>query len=100
MKIPGNGWQDGKQGNFFCLHLQCAVIWIARMIEINKIRIQPVINIVNTEDPATMKFLIYFMSGGINGGQVQAIIWREPVLIDPAEILGERSFYDIEFFRI
>ena len=100
MKIPGNGWQDGEKGNFFCLHLQGTVVRVACLIKVNKVWIQAVINIVNTEDPATIKFLVYFMGGGVNGSQVQAVIRRQPVLVDPAEILGKRSLHEIEFFWI
>jgi len=100
MKVPCNGWQNRKKRDFFCLYLKRTVIGTARLVEINKIGVQTVVNIVNAKNPTTVKLFIYFMSGCINGSEVKAVIWREPVLIDPAEILCERSFYNVKFFRI
>src|SRR5450432_3279718 len=87
MKIPGNGWQNREKGYFFRLYLKSTIIGTACLIEINKIGIQPVINIVNAKDPTAMELFIYFMSGRIYGRKVQTVIGRQPVLVDPAEIL-------------
>ena len=87
MKIPCYGRQNGEKRNFFCLYLQRAIIRITGLIEINKIRIQPVIYIVNTEHPTAVEFFIYFMGRRIDGGEIKPVIRRKSVLIDPAEIL-------------
>ena len=63
MKIPGYGRQNGEKRNFFCLYLQCAVVSTSRLIKINKIRIQAVVNIINTEYPAAMNFLFILCVG-------------------------------------
>jgi hypothetical protein len=76
MKIPGYGREYWKKRNFFCLHLQRSVKGIARLIKIDKIWIQPVINVINAEYPTAVKLFIYFMCRGINGCQVQAVIRR------------------------
>ena len=100
MKVPGNRGQNGKQGYFFCLDLQTAVIGTSRLIKINKVRIEPAVHIVYAEYPASLDFLFLFMPGCIDCRKIQAVIGRQSVLVDPAVILRQRTFNDIKFLRI
>src|SRR4029078_1504460 len=100
MKIPADRRQYGKKGYLFGLHLQRSVVGAARLVEIDKIWIHAVIDVINTKNPVTMKFRARFTHRRKYRGEIQTAVRRQPVLIDLAVVLRQHAVDYIKFLGI
>ena len=96
MKIPGDRWKDRKKGNLLGLHLQGSIVRAAGLIKINKIRIEMIVNIVNTKHPTAMNFFIWFECWRVRCGKIEAMIIWQTILIYFAVLLCEHALYNIK----
>lgn len=58
LKIPGNTGYDGKQRYLVGFYLLSTLLRVAFLIEVNKVGVEPAVQIVNAEDPAALKLLL------------------------------------------
>ena len=65
-------------------------------VEINKIRIEVVVHVINTEHPTAMNFFIWFEGWCVRCGEIETMIIRQAILIYFTVLLREHSLDDVK----
>ena len=98
LKIPGNRRNNWEQGNLSRFYFEGSIIRTAGLIEVNKIRVHPAINIVDAEYPVVAELTSGLYRWCKSYSKIQTMIWWHPILINFTVFLRQYSIDDIKSF--
>lgn len=99
MDVPCYRWNYREKGHLFRRYRQRSVSGASFLVIVIKVRIETTIDVVDAEYPVAAVSSFSFYRRRISRRNIQTVIGRHPVRIDPAQFLRQNPINEVESLR-